>query len=713
MNLTDLCLACMTHKDISKKCPYCGFDESKYNQSNMALPLRSLLKNRYLIGKTLGSGGFGITYLAWDQTLQVPMAIKEYMPSTLAIRNGEDASIRPNSEKSEKPFNYYMSKFLEEARTLAKLNEEKGIVSVQDVFKEHGTIYIVMYYVSGISLEAYLEASGGRLEAKEGLQVMKVIMTALTKVHKKGLIHRDISPDNIYISLDHEVKLLDFGAARYTLGQGEKTLSIILKRGYAPLEQYLEKGMQGPWTDVYSVGATLYKVLTGKKPKEALDRMDKDTLKSPKALGADISYKIDLAIMKALALKPEDRFQSMADFLAALNEQENISTKGQALYNWKIVFFVFISLLLSFSMGSSIEILANKDLEVSRESYPLPLEEKIEDSAGNHAIDSIILEDLIGNTYEKTKKIYDNFGVHIEVSEAVHSPLYDENRILEQFPPLGTKLKSGDRVKVVLSKGPVKMPDFKDKTLEAAKTFARDKGLNLIVEYVANESYEPGTIIDQVPDVDSILSDHVLTLSVVKKPEDLRTLSYQNNEEKPIIDHTQENHDQVSMGLASEKDMIIVVDDEKSTDDGIRDNPIDISGEILEETMDQKAVSQQEEDQTWMAPQDKETGVSTTGQEPLYLVLKSYELTAKQLQGKFAFNRALTDAEKKTMRHGGRILSLGDDPIDDYLFTFYADVEGHFLVKFKQTLEKGHYHYILGVYIEEMTYNLKLPFEVK
>ena len=269
MNLSDLCFGCMTHKCISKKWPYCGFDENKYNQSNMALPLRSLLKNRYLIGKTLGSGGFGITYLAWDQTLQVAMAIKEYMPSTLAIRNGEDASIRPNSKKSEKPFNYYMSMFLEEARTLAKLNEVKEIVSVQDVFKEYVTIYIVMYYVSGVSLETYLINACGRLEAKEGLEIMKVIMAALTKVHKKGLIHRDISPDNIYISHDHEVKLLDFGAARYTLGQGEKTLSIILKRGYAPLEQYLEKGMQGPWTDVYSVGATLYKVLTGKKPQRS------------------------------------------------------------------------------------------------------------------------------------------------------------------------------------------------------------------------------------------------------------------------------------------------------------------------------------------------------------------------------------------------------------------------------------------------------------
>ena len=216
-----------------------------------------------------------------------------------------------------------------------------------------------------------------------------------------------------------------------------------------------------------------------------------------------------------------------------------------------------------------------------------------------------------------------------------------------------------------------------------------------------------------MPDVGIILSDHVLTLSVVKEPEDLRTLSFQNNKEKPITDNHQENHDQVSIELDSEKDMTIVVDDKKSTDDGIGENPIDISGEILEETMDVKQDGQQEEGQTWMAPQEKETELSLTGQQPLYLVLKSYELTLNQLKGKYAFNRALREAEKKTMRHGGRILSLGDDPIDDYLFTFYADVEGHFLVKFKQALEKGHYHYILGVYIKEMTYNLRLAFEVK
>ena len=701
----------MTPKGNSKTCPHCGFNEKKYNQNNMALPLRSLLKNRYLIGKILGSGGFGITYLAWDQTLEVAMAIKEYMPVSLAARNHEDASVIPNSKKSQKPFHYYMSKFLEEARTLAKLNDEKGIVSVQDVFKEHGTIYIVMYYVSGISLEAYLEKSGGRLQAQESLQIMTVIMAALTKVHKKGLIHRDISPDNIYMTHDHEVKLLDFGAARYTLGQGEKTLSIILKRGYAPLEQYLEKGIQGPWTDVYSVGATLYKLLTGKKPKEALDRMDGDSLKSPKALGADISYKIDLAIMKALALKPEDRFQSMEDFLRALKEEDTITRVKKANY-MKVFSLALLSFFLVFSQTSSVEYFEDKALDFLSESHPWSDNSSPQYKKESDEVIILSLEDLQGRNFEKAVKIYNNFGISIEASEYVHNPLHQENIILDQFPPLGSKLKSGDRVKVVLSKGPIHMPDFKDKSLEVAKAFAGEKGLNLVVEYVADESNEPGTIIDQRPEVDSILSDQVLTLSVVKEPDDLRTLTYQNNQEKKVKDGTQTNHDQVSIDLALDKDTSVVADDEKPTDHGIGDKPIDISGDTIEETMDQKQESQ-EEDQTLIASKDKETERSLAGQQALYLVLESYELTARQLKGKFAFNRPLTDAEKKTMRHGGRILSLGDDPIEDYLFTFYADVDGNFLVNFKQVLDKGAYHYILGVYIEEMTYNLKLPFEVK
>ena len=182
----------------------------------------------------------------------------------------------------------------------------------------HGTGYLVMSYLEGLTLKDYLARQGGRIPFKPALAILMPVMDALRAVHQVGLLHRDISPDNIFLTRDRQVKLIDFGAARAALGAHSRSLSVILKPGYAPPEQYGSQGRQGPWTDVYAVGATLYQMLTGEMPPEAPDRLYQDTIKSPAAYGADLPQAVELALFKALAVRVEQRFQAVAELQAAL-----------------------------------------------------------------------------------------------------------------------------------------------------------------------------------------------------------------------------------------------------------------------------------------------------------------------------------------------------------------------------------------------------------
>lgn len=315
-----MCYGCLSDIGIAEICPHCGFDESRYQQPYNALALGTTLDDRYVIGKVLGSGGFGITYLAYDSRLDIAVAIKEYLPKSLASREMTTMTIQPHSPDTKGQFEHHMEKFMDEARAIAKFNHEPGIVSVQDVLEKNNTVYIIMHYVNGITLEEYVKSHGGSLSLDKTLQIMNPVMNSLAKVHKENLIHRDISPDNIYITKDNQVKLLDFGAARYVITEESQSLSIILKPGFAPIEQYSSKGRQGPWTDVYAVSATIYWMLTGVKPQNSMDRMLEDEVVSLKELGADVPVHVEHTIMKGLEINYQQRIQSLPILREMLND---------------------------------------------------------------------------------------------------------------------------------------------------------------------------------------------------------------------------------------------------------------------------------------------------------------------------------------------------------------------------------------------------------
>lgn len=327
MNAERICYGCFQEKEPGSICPHCGFDE-KDEQPYLALPLGTIVNGRYLIGKVLGIGGFGITYLGYDLTLEIKVAIKEYMPSSLATRHADHYSVALTG-RVEQDFRNGMEKFLDEAKILAKLQNTPHVVSVQNYFKENNTAYFVMEYIDGMSLKDYLAKQGGKIPCAQALTILQPIMEALAQVHAMNLLHRDISPDNIYITSQGESRLLDFGAARFALGDG-KSVSVILKHGYAPEEQYSSHGNQGPWTDVYAMGATMYRCITGVLPPDSVERIHGDTLKRPSELGVPIPAHVENALFKALSMKTEDRFPNMEAFLGALTGRISVQDQVAA-----------------------------------------------------------------------------------------------------------------------------------------------------------------------------------------------------------------------------------------------------------------------------------------------------------------------------------------------------------------------------------------------
>ena len=278
----------------------------------LALPVGTILGGQYRIEKVLGQGGFGITYRAIDHTTGGYVAVKEFFPDTLAYREKTTVISYPG-ERSEN-FEYGKEGFLQEARTLAEFIGNENIVRIYSYFEENGTAYFVMEYIEGVSFDKYLKDKGGKIPFDEAKRILVPIMDALAVVHSKGIVHRDVTPDNIYITNSGEVKLLDFGAARYSLGDKSRSLDVILKHGFAPKEQYTRRGKQGAFTDVYSLGATFYFALTGRRPPDSVDRLDEDDLIPPTSLGVKLTDYQERAIMQALSVQPYERFQNMTAF---------------------------------------------------------------------------------------------------------------------------------------------------------------------------------------------------------------------------------------------------------------------------------------------------------------------------------------------------------------------------------------------------------------
>ncbi|MBQ4166517.1 MAG: protein kinase [Oscillospiraceae bacterium] len=315
INGKKLCENCF--EEISgEKCSCCGFDPSDGVLDQSLLASGSILSDRYVIGQVIGKGGFGTTYLAYDALVCKKIAIKEYFPYGIAQRTFESADVSVLSEDNAQAFKLGAEKFYNEAKLVSRFNGNPNIVGVYDCFYENNTVYMAMEYLSGCTLKEYIREHGV-LSVPQALYVAKSVVGALVVAHSASILHRDISPDNIIIGNDGNIKLIDFGAARQVVAEHSQSFSVILKPGFAPPEQYSKKGNQSAWTDVYSVGTTLYYMITGDIPEDPSARFDNDDTFNENKF--DIAPALWEVITKATKLKVEDRYQDAYELKKALD----------------------------------------------------------------------------------------------------------------------------------------------------------------------------------------------------------------------------------------------------------------------------------------------------------------------------------------------------------------------------------------------------------
>lgn len=560
-NNKKICLGCMQEINTDDiKCPHCGFDPNAYKVNPRCLRLGTKLAGKYIIGKVIGEGGFGITYIGWDEKLELPIAIKEFFPPKIASRDTTTGNntIYMFDHADEKSFEEGMRRSVKEARSMSKLEAYEGIVSIRDFFNENKTAYIIMEYVDGETLKEYLKENE-KMEPEDVLKVMKPVMKALEQMHRTGMIHRDISPDNIMIRRDGQVKLIDFGAARVAQEEDEKSLTVMLKRGFSPEEQYRSKGHQGPWTDIYALCATMYYMLTGVIPPESMERVLEDKYVSLKEYDIELDTKIADAIDKGLCVLAKNRYQSMSDLIHDIyGEEEKLvipkkdmasmeveSAVGETVlddnstvlmddenktvlmdeaeeinpivvgknkivkFNGKKKIFAVIVLLAIVLVGGTFAFIAqnsgNKEElanVASKENAVTTPTVSPTPTAEITATPEVLMPNLVNQKIEEITPQIQSIqqGANIKTIE-VYSNTIPVGNIVSQLPEAGSLLNPSQPLVVTLevSKGEELMtvPNVKGKSLTTAKSKLKKSGLKLKTKSKYSSSYSKGKVISQ------------------------------------------------------------------------------------------------------------------------------------------------------------------------------------------------------------------------
>ena len=325
VNGRERCVGCMKPLTAEGRCAYCGLQQDKYRPIPRCLRPGMCLRDRYVLGRVLGEGSFGISYIAWDCLLDTVVAIKEYFPASLVSRHiseeEEDTNVYIYEKRESQKYQESLKKYLGEAKSLSAYYDLDGIVSVRDFFYANNTAYIVMGYVDGISVKEYVEKNGP-IEGEKFLRMLEPVIQSLAKVHQTGVLHRDISPDNMLLTRDEKLVLIDFGAARKENINMTRSMTVVFKRGFSPEEQYRTRGQQGAWTDVYALCATAYYALTGKAPDESIQRVLEDDMPSlTEMTDVDLPMQQKRAFMKGMTVDFHHRYQTMDELYQGLYQQ--------------------------------------------------------------------------------------------------------------------------------------------------------------------------------------------------------------------------------------------------------------------------------------------------------------------------------------------------------------------------------------------------------
>ncbi len=516
-----LCKGCMEHYDNDlHTCPYCGYVEDTPPESPIHLFPGVLLNERYIVGKVIGYGGFGVTYIAYDCVLQFKTAIKEYLPSEFATRMLGQTNVTIFGGNKHEQFIDGLNKFTDEAKKLAKFHSEEGIVKVFNTFEENNTAYIVMEYLDGETLADYLEREK-TIPSDKAIEMMKPVIGSLKNVHKHGIIHRDIAPDNVFITKRGDVKLIDFGAARYATATHSRSLTVMIKPGYSPEEQYRSRGDQGSHTDVYAVAATMYKMITGHTPPDALERRayfenkGKDTLPPIRKYVRDIDTNVETAILNALNVRIEDRTPDMETFFNELTSTEPVKRRAGKIkkidpLTWPLWAKISIP-TAAVGLAVFIVLLATGHIVHKSDGDTDEIPE------GQTRVPSVISREVT----EGEAKLSES-NLLMMIGEKVNNEEIPENYILTQDIDGGAVVPENTVINVsVSSVEKTVVPNILGMELEKAKATLEELGFVVTVEEQYDNVIAEGCIITQSAEPDSELADGseiILTVSKGKAP---------------------------------------------------------------------------------------------------------------------------------------------------------------------------------------------------
>lgn len=494
------CYGCMrTIENEAHICPNCGYSEEERIEDNSLRP-GTLLKGKYLTGKVIGAGGFGITYIGWDMAVEGVVAIKEYLPGDLATRVSGERGVTVYTGDETRQYEKGRESFIKEAEKLASLQNEKEICQVLDYFEENNTAYIVMEYLKGETLKSRLKKGDKKLPVDEALKIIREVLKGLSKVHAAGMLHRDIAPDNIYLIEDGSVKLFDFGSARTVMTSRTRSLTVEIKPGYSPVEQYKRHGNQGPWTDVYAAAATFYRMLTGHVPQGSMERKERDRLLPPSKMKIRIPKNVENALMNALCVEPEDRIQSAEELLRQLEDAETKRKKVRSIKADIGTLPLAVKILLP--VISAALIISGVLLATGNIRFDTAHAGKQELEDGKIRIPS-----LIGASVTEASEKAEEGSFSIKITDKEYSDTIPISKILSQSIDAGSIVESGSVVEVVLSAGieQAYAPYLTGLSKEEIEALLLEKGFK--AEYIYEKSYVcPEHAVSQSPAEDTALN---------------------------------------------------------------------------------------------------------------------------------------------------------------------------------------------------------------
>ena len=517
------CLGCMeTYDEKLNICPHCGYVENASPEAAIHMAPGTILQDRFIIGKVVGYGGFGITYIAWDIVLNHKVAIKEYLPSEFSTRiPGVSYLTIYEGDKTEQ-FYDGMKKFLDEARKLAQFQNEPGIVKIFNCFEENKTAYIVMEYLQGSTLTQYIEEHG-KITEDEAVKMILPVLKSLKVVHRIGIIHRDIAPDNIMVTTDGQVKLIDFGAARYATTSHSRSLTVIIKKGYSPVEQYQSRGNQGEYTDVYAIGAVLYRMITGCTPPDSMERnayfenVHKDILEPIHKHAKDISENRENAILNAMNIRIEDRSPNMDTLIQQLTTDEQVEringkTKRKDILQWPL----WLKITIPMAMMGVVALFVLFVTGVIGFKHNKPREIAIPD--GMTRVPRIV---SMSET-DAITALQDNQLNYVVVGTKCDADI-DDGCIISQNLSVGSLVPINSLVEVIVSSGKMtyEVPYVVGLSKEDAKTALEKNGFNIIFYEECNSVIESGYVISQSIEggVETEIDSITLTISKGRNPD--------------------------------------------------------------------------------------------------------------------------------------------------------------------------------------------------